>query len=147
MKGAAIDITDAEWEVMRVVWAQGPSTAKDIQGVLNDQMDWKAATTKTLIGRLKNKQALQCEAQGRAYIYRAAVDEGACIQARLDKIFADVCNRKKGQHVADFIQNHDWSQADIESLQAILARKKETAPSQLVCDCLPGQCRCQDCLG
>ena len=51
-------ITDAEWEVMRVVWANGRVTSKEIISILKEKMDWKQATIKTLLGRLVEKGVL-----------------------------------------------------------------------------------------
>ena len=62
-------ITDAEWEVMRVVWANGRVTSKEIISILKEKMDWKQATIKTLLGRLVEKGALNTEQEGRKFIY------------------------------------------------------------------------------
>ena len=58
MSTIAVDlhITDAEWEVMRVVWANGRVTSKEVISTLGEKMDWKQATTKTLLGRIQNKK-------------------------------------------------------------------------------------------
>ena len=34
-------ITDAEWEVMRVVWANDRVTSKKVISILQEKMDWK----------------------------------------------------------------------------------------------------------
>lgn len=62
-------ITDAEWEVMRVVWANGRVTSKEIISILKEKMDWKQATIKTLLGRLVEKGVLNTEQEGRKFIY------------------------------------------------------------------------------
>lgn len=49
------DISAAEWEVMRVVWAHRETNSRTIIASLEDKKDWKAATIKTLIGRLTKK--------------------------------------------------------------------------------------------
>jgi predicted transcriptional regulator len=49
------NISDAEWEVMRVVWANESCYSQVIIDVLQEKMDWKPATSKTLIGRLVKK--------------------------------------------------------------------------------------------
>ena len=48
-------ITDAEWEVMRIVWANTHVTSKEVISILNEKMNWKQATTKTLLGRQAEK--------------------------------------------------------------------------------------------
>lgn len=62
-------ISNAEWEVLRVVWAKGQASSKDIIGVLAQKMDWSESTIKTLIGRLVEKKILQSRREGRSFIY------------------------------------------------------------------------------
>ena len=51
-------ITDAEWEVMRVVWANDRVTSKKVISVLEEKMDWTQSTIKTILGRLVEKGVL-----------------------------------------------------------------------------------------
>lgn len=50
-----VKISDAEWEIMRVVWSKKQASSQEIVSVLATKMDWKPATIKTLIGRLVKK--------------------------------------------------------------------------------------------
>src|SRR5882672_7813789 len=64
-------ISDAEWDVMRVLWTKGAATAREVVDLLAHR-DWSPRTVKTLLSRLKAKGALTYEAQGKAYVYRPA---------------------------------------------------------------------------
>ena len=68
-------ISEAEWEIMRVVWANSPVTSQTIINVLTPKMDWKPSTIKTLINRLLNKGYIKAEKEGRAFLYEATVSE------------------------------------------------------------------------
>ena len=48
-------ITDAEWEIMRVIWANGQMTSREIIDTIHSISDWKEGTIKTLINRLTQK--------------------------------------------------------------------------------------------
>ena len=63
-------ISDAEWEVMKVVWDKSPITANDINDRLAKRHNWDSRTVKTMINRLVNKGALSYDVQGRSYLYR-----------------------------------------------------------------------------
>ncbi len=65
------NISDAEWEVMNVVWDDGPLGAAEVAERLATSTDWTEATVKTLLGRLVKKGALTYEIDGRRYLYRA----------------------------------------------------------------------------
>lgn len=49
-------ISAAEWEVMRVVWASGDIKSSDIITILRKKYQWSDSTIKTLIGRLVEKR-------------------------------------------------------------------------------------------
>lgn len=88
-------ITASEWEVMRVVWANKQTTSKYISEVLEDKMNWKPATTKTLIGRLVKKNKLSTIEEGRKYLYSPQVTEQECIQESSKEVLQQVCSQKE----------------------------------------------------
>src|SRR5699024_8258731 len=101
----AIDsnITDSEWEVMRVVWAQNKTTSKDIRDIIENKKNWKPATTKTLIGRLVDKGVLNTEKDGNKYIYSTNLKESDFLKSTLEQTFDNICNKDIGKIIADLI--------------------------------------------
>jgi predicted transcriptional regulator len=63
-----LNISEAEWEVMRVVWASGESTSQQIALVLNGKRGWSQSTVKTLLGRLTSKGYLQARKDARRWL-------------------------------------------------------------------------------
>ena len=96
MQETALNITDAEWEVMRTVWANESITSKEVIRILGDKKEWKPGTIKTLLARLVDKGALKTEQQERKYIYTAAVTEGESINTYTEDILSRVCNKQSG---------------------------------------------------
>jgi BlaI family penicillinase repressor len=71
-------ITDAEWEVMKVLCNQSPCTANEVIEVIEgmqDQTDWKPKTIRTLLNRLTQKQILSFTQENRVYAYFPLVSE------------------------------------------------------------------------
>ena len=62
-------ISEAEWEVMKIVWTDSPRTSNQIIEALEDTKDWKPKTIKTLISRLVSKNALGFKAEN-TYIFQ-----------------------------------------------------------------------------
>ena len=58
-------ISEAEWEVMKVLWDASPITANQIVEILSKRTFWQRETIRTLINRLVRKKAIQFEKQGR----------------------------------------------------------------------------------
>lgn len=89
-------ITDAEWEVMRVVWANDLVTSKTVISVLKEKMDWTESTIKTILGRLVEKGVLNTEQEGRKFIYTANIVEKEAVRI-LQKIFLTVFAKRKSE--------------------------------------------------
>lgn len=132
-----IEISNAEWEVMRILWTLKMATSRQIIDLLAEKLGWKEATTKTYINRLVNKQYVTATRQGRAYLYRPAVAEDTTIKTQLMNSFAKICQKHVGKTLANVIEDIPLSQTDIAELIQVLERKQKTAPSELPCDCLP----------
>lgn len=139
---AVISISEAEWEIMRVVWANVTVTSREVIDILTEKMDWKESTIKTLIGRLVNKEVLKTEKEGRRFIYSANVSEKESVRSYSDDILDRVCDTKDVLVVQHLIKDAKLSQENIEDLIHLLEVKAESAPKNVPCNCTPGQCDC-----
>ncbi|WP_034552003.1 CopY/TcrY family copper transport repressor [Carnobacterium funditum] len=137
-----IKITDAEWEIMRVAWANESITSREIITVLENKKQWKAATIKTLIGRLVDKGALQTIKNRNKFIYSAAVTEEESVDTYTDDILSRVCNKQSGHVIRNMIADATLSKSDIISLKRLLEQKENTALDVVPCKCVTGQCEC-----
>jgi BlaI family penicillinase repressor len=69
-------ISEAEMEVMKVLWAESPQTANEIIEKLESTTDWKPKTIRTLINRLVQKEAVSFnQEKGRLYKYYPLVSQ------------------------------------------------------------------------
>ena len=73
-------ISDAEWEVMKVVWDRQPVTAAEVVERLSVDRRWSPRTIRTLLDRLVGKQAVNFTPEGKRYLYRARVSRDACVR-------------------------------------------------------------------
>lgn len=132
-----IEISDAEWEVMRVVWSLGAATSHTIITALTEKMGWKDGTIKTLIGRLVKKGALTTERQGRAFLYHPTIEEQTAIDDATTSLFHHLCRMRQGQAISNLLDDVPLTQGDIDRLLAKLTEKRKSAPIGITCDCLP----------
>ena len=138
------NISDAEWEIMRVVWTNQTVTSKQITAIVKEKMNWKQATIKTLIGRLVDKGMLQTEAVGNKYLYSPLITEEESLKSKTNDFFDHVCNRKVGLTIANLISEATLSHTDVQMLEELLKQKTNEAVDVVSCDCIPGQCDCQN---
>lgn len=136
-------ISEAEWEIMRVVWANQRVTSKEVILTLETKMNWKAATIKTLLGRLVEKGALATEQEGKRFIYTALLEEDDTVRNYTTEIFSRICSKDVGKMIGSLIEESTLSFDDIRHLEEILDKKKQSAVSEVSCNCTPGQCECK----
>lgn len=73
-------ISEAEFEVMKIVWKYAPINTNEITEKLTLTTSWSPKTIQTLIKRLVSKKALSYEKQSRAFVYTPLVQEDEYIR-------------------------------------------------------------------
>ncbi|WP_136270075.1 CopY/TcrY family copper transport repressor [Streptococcus pyogenes] len=136
-------ISNAEWEVMRVVWTYGTVKSSDIIMILGKGRKWSDSTIKTLIGRLVKKNLLTSYRQGRAYIYQALLDETLLQKEALATVLDGICQRQHTRLLLERLYDLPMTLEEIGAFQELLEVKKENIVLEVPCNCLPRQCHCQ----
>lgn len=130
------EISDAEWEVMRIVWTLKQAYTSDILAALKEKKDWSESTIKTLIRRLVNKQLLSSKKDGRKFIYSPLVSESQMINQSSKKLLAKMCDMHKGATILKLLQDSPISKSDLIKLEKEIHRKLQTAPETVACNCI-----------
>jgi BlaI family penicillinase repressor len=117
-------ISEAEWEVMKVIWEKSPATAQEVIEQLETRMKWNPRTIKTLLGRLVKKGALKFEAQGKSYLYRPGVAMDRCVKDESASFVDRVFGGAAAPMLVHFVKNTNLSPAEIRELRKILEEKK-----------------------
>jgi len=113
-------ISDAEFEVMKIVWSRSPLTSQEVIDALKDGQDWMPATIKTLINRLLKKGALAYEKVGKNYLYRPALSKEECVRAESSTFLDKVFDGALGPLLLHFAKRSDLSEKELEKLKRIL---------------------------
>lgn len=113
-------ISDAEWDVMEVVWRRGTAVAADVIEDLAAPKGWNHRTIRTLLARLVEKGALRYEVDGKRYVYRPHLSRERCVRREgrsfLDKIFdGDVKSL-----VVHFVEQSDLPPEQVAELRRVL---------------------------
>ena len=117
------DISDAEWDVMKVVWEHGPLTSGEVVRQLADEKAWKPRTVKTLLSRLVQKGAVAAsDADGKFY-YSARVSRDALARREAKSFLARVFDGAVAPAMVHFIQEAQLSPKDVAELKKILDRE------------------------
>jgi BlaI family penicillinase repressor len=121
----AIRITEAEWEVMAVVWDRPPVAASTVVEALEHRKQWTLATVRTLLRRLVNKGALRQESEGKRYLYTPLISMAECARQESESFLDRVLGRAPSEAILHLVKRAELSREDIQELRRILREKEK----------------------
>ena len=131
-----MQISDAEWQVMKIIWMQGEQTSTDLTRVLAERFDWSKSTIQTLLARLVEKECLTREKEGKTFVYSALLTLDQSRDLLVQDIKDKVCSRRIKNLLVDLIEECDFTLADLEDLEAVLSEKKASSVTEVTCNCM-----------
>ena len=131
-----MQISDAEWQVMKIIWRQGEQTSSDLIRVLAERFDWSKSTIQTLLARLVEKECLTRKKEGKSFVYSALLTLDQSRDLLVKEIKDKVCSRRIKNLLADLIMECDFTLADLEDLEAVISEKKSRAVTEVRCNCM-----------
>ena len=131
-----MQISDAEWQVMKIIWMQGEQTSTDLIKVLEKRFSWSKSTIQTLLARLVEKECLTREKQDKSFIYSALLTQEDSKKLLVQDIKDKLCSRRIKQLLADLIEECDFTLADLEGLEEVISKKKASAVTEVRCNCM-----------
>lgn len=119
-------ISEAELEVMKVLWARPSQTANEIIEKLESTTDWKPKTIRTLINRLVQKEAVSYHHdKGRLYTYYPLVSQESYLQVETKSLLKRFYGAAFKPLLVNFLKEEKLSSEDINELKQILDEKSE----------------------
>ncbi|HEX8410347.1 MAG TPA: BlaI/MecI/CopY family transcriptional regulator [Thermoanaerobaculia bacterium] len=115
-------ITDAEWDVMNVLWEQSPRTAMEVAEALQRH----PKTVKTLLGRLARKGVLRYREEGNRYLYSAAIPRQRYVRDESASFIERVFGGETTPALLHFVRSSRLSREEIDELRRILDEKSES---------------------
>jgi len=113
-------ITEAESEVMRVLWQRQPMAAEEVAAALASTQAWQDATVKTLLNRLLKKGAIRAERDGRRYRYSPVLQHEAWLLGESEGLLDRLFDGRVAPLVSHFSRHRKLSGKDIADLRKLL---------------------------
>ncbi|HUD82203.1 MAG TPA: BlaI/MecI/CopY family transcriptional regulator [Candidatus Saccharimonadales bacterium] len=117
-------ISRAEWDVMSVVWANGPATAAEVFAALPSGHGWKQKTVNTFLTRLVGKGVLAADKREKAFVYTARVARDKYVRAESKSFLQRVFQGETGDLVLHFCEQADFTAEEIRELEGLLKARK-----------------------
>ena len=120
-----IELTEAEWTIIKAIWDKEPCTAPAIQEKLFKATRWTYSTVRTLMDRMVAKGLLTAEKVRNLTLYRSAVTRQQAQRGELLYALKHAFNGALTPMVQCLLDAEDLSADDIAQLEALIKAKKK----------------------
>jgi predicted transcriptional regulator len=116
-------ISEAEREVIKALWDQGPCTVRAVNAALAQQgRRWAYTTVQTLLQRLESKGYVRCDKGGPAHVFTAAVTREQLLTRRLRDLADQFCDGTASPLLLRLVEDGDLTAEDVQQLRRLLDR-------------------------
>ena len=121
--GTLPQISEAEYEVIKIVWKYAPVSTNEITEKLLRTTAWSPKTIQTLIKRLVAKGALTYEKQSRMFVYTPLINENEYVRQESSSFLKRFYDGNITTMLSAYITDEKLSKEEIEQLRSILEKK------------------------
>jgi BlaI family penicillinase repressor len=122
-----IELTEAEWTIIKAVWEQEPCTAPAIQQSLERHTAWTYSTVRTLMDRMVGKGLLAAIKERNVTLYSSAITKSQAQRSELMYALRNAFNGALTPMVQCLIEAKDLNAEELEQLESLIKAKKKSS--------------------
>lgn len=126
MPRKTVDLTEAEWSVIKVIWATEPCSAPAVQEKLRSSTQWSYSTVRTMMDRMVVKGLLTAEKDGKLTLFRSAITRRQAQRSELLYTLKNAFNGALTPMVQCLLNTGSLSQAELAEIESLIASKKQS---------------------
>lgn len=114
------NLTDAEWEVMKIVWDAQPCTAGDVQEALSQGRGWAYSTVKTTMDRMVRKGILALRRVRNLQLFEARMDRTEAARGEIRRVLDRAFDGAFAPMMNHLVAHEDLSAEDFAALRRMI---------------------------
>src|SRR5213595_2700589 len=123
MRKQTVELTEAEWTIIKTVWEHEPCAAPTIQEKLHRQTEWTYSTVRTLMDRMVAKGLLTAEKIRNLTLYRSAVTREQAQRGELLYALKHAFNGALTPMVQCLLDTNKLKPEELAELEALIKEK------------------------
>ena len=127
MSKEVIELTRAEWAIIKAVWNNEPCAAPAIQEKLFKQTKWAYSTVRTLMDRMVAKGLLSAEKAGGVTLYRSAVTREQAQRSELLYALKHAFNGALTPMLQCLLEAGDLSEEELAKIEGLIKARRKRA--------------------
>ena len=120
-----VNLSDAEWKIMNLLWGQAPRTMMQITNTLKAETGWTKHTVMSFLKRMEEKGALHYEEGEKAKLYYPDLEREEAVLQETEDFLDRVFQGKMGMMLNTMVQQRALSKEYMEELHKILEQAEE----------------------
>ena len=126
----AVQVTEAEWKIMEVLWDHAPRTMTEITAVLAPATGWTRHTVITLLKRMAEKGSVSVDESGRAKKYTPLITREEASTEETNKFLSHVFKGKASLLVSHLVEAGELSEDDLKQILEVMNGGKNSKESE-----------------
>jgi len=117
--------TEAELEILRILWLRGPLSVRVVNDVINESKDSGYTTTLKTMQIMTQKGLVARDESSRTHIYRALIGKDKVQTVLLDKLMDTAFGGSASQLVLNALGRGSTSQKELEEIKALIKKLED----------------------
>ena len=109
--------TEAELEILAVLWKEGPSTVRFVNDILKQKREIGYTTTLKIMQIMSDKGLVSRELDGRTHVYAAAISQKDTQEKMIGKLMDSVFGGSAGKLVMSALGQNNTSDQELEEIR------------------------------
>lgn len=115
-----VNLSDAEWKIMNLLWGQAPRTMMQITNTLKAETGWTKHTVMSFLKRMEEKGALHYEEGEKAKLYYPDLEREEAVLQETEDFLDRVFQGRMWMMLNTMVQQRALSREEVAELHKIL---------------------------
>jgi BlaI family penicillinase repressor len=124
MAAKQCELTEAEWDIIEVVWEREPCAAPTVQEELAGRKKWTYSTVKTLMDRMVTKGLLTTERIRNLILYRSVISQKDAQRGELMRTAKRAFGGAFTPMMQFMLDDNTLSQRELDDLEEMIRQKR-----------------------
>lgn len=125
-KQKAHRLGDLQLKIMKVLWQRGEGTVGDVFSVVSKERDLAYTTIATMLRKMEARGLVTHRADGRTFIYRAAIDAHAVTSKMSEHLLDRFFEGSLAELVSHLLSTREVSRAELAKIEKLIAERKKS---------------------
>ena len=119
----AVQVTEAEWKIMEVLWAHVPRTMGEITKALEPVTGWTRHTVIALLKRMQDKGTVAVDESGPVKTYTPLLTQEDASAQQTKKLLSHVFSGKASLLINHLVDSGEITLKEMDELMAMMRRQ------------------------